>query len=779
MPSWLPQLMQDHHLRRVVIIRASLWTLTMGVFMGLGVHYSAREARETALARVHDHFNKEMVLRSWVTERGGIYVPLDDKTPANPYLKDTLEHEITTTKGRVLTLVNPAYLARMLHERNQTQAGITSRLTSAKPIRPENAPDAWEQKAFTRFETGQREYWEEVKSNGHPQIRYLGALITEQACLPCHAHQGYQVGDIRGAISITVPLARTAGLLGGGPHNIATQVAMFGLWLFGLTAILAAGRWSLHRNQELKQADALLQATHVRSEAILEAAQVGTWEWNIQTGETVFNSVYARLLGYTHNELAPLTIKAWEGLCHPDDHGRVTALAARCYLGELPDYDCELRLRHKEGHWVWLWDRGSLVSRTEAGEALLMAGVGTEITARKQAELLVAESEQRLAWVLRNSGEGVWDRNLATNEITHNTQTCHIFDWDLASSSHTQNQFEERLHPEDAPAILALIQRVSEQGGNYESEYRIRHSDGTLLWVRDRGEVVEQDPAGRSLRMVGSFANITTRKLAELELLSLNERLEARVAEEVARNREQARYMEQKARSSDMGEMVSAIAHQWRQPLNALSVILANVKDAARFGDLTRAYLDEKLNKGDLLIQKMSTTINDFMTYFWGDKPIETFSVRQAILEATGLVEASFQHSHILLTLDGNEDALVTGYPGEFSQVLLNLLFNARDAIEGQEIPNGEVRIGIRVEGPECHLTITDNGGGIQVQPIERIFAPYTSSKFQGSGLGLFLSRRIVEHGMGGKLQVRNTANGAEFTIVIPLAEVIHDAQQS
>ncbi len=648
MPSWLPQLMQDRHLRRVVLIRASLWTLTIALFMGLGSYFSAREARETALARVHDHFDKEILLRSWVSERGGVYVPLDDKTPANPYLKDILDHEITTTRGKVFTLVNPAYLARLLHEQNRTGTGITSRLTSLKPIRPENAPDGWEQKAFARIETGQREYWEEVRFNGRPQIRYLGALITEQACLPCHAHQGYQVGDIRGGISITVPLMQTTGLLGTGVHHVATQVAMFGLWLFGLAAILLAGRWNLHRHQELVQAEALLHATHLQSKAVLEAAQVGTWEWNIQTGETVFNSVYARLLGYTHKDLPPLTIKAWEGICHPDDHGRVAALAARCYSGKVPDYDCELRLRHKDGHWVWLWDRGSLVGRTEAGEPLLMAGIGTDITARKEAE-----------------------------------QT----------------------------------------------------------------------------------------------LISLNTRLETRVAEEVARNLEQARYMEQKARTSEMGEMVSAIAHQWRQPLNTLSIILANMKDAARCGDLTRPYLEEKLTQGDLLIQKMSTTINDFMSYFWGDKTVEVFSVRQAVQEAMALVEAGFQHHAIALTLDGNEDALIKGYLGEFSQVLMNLLFNARDAIAGQRMNNGAVWMNILVADSACQLTITDNGGGIQGQPIERIFAPYTSSKPQGSGLGLFLSRRIIEHSLGGQLKVRNTDNGAEFTLVLPIAEVTHDAQ--
>ena len=769
-----------HHpqLRRTALIRIALWTLALGFFLILGLSGSLQESKQVALARAQNNFKKDLALSAWATERGGVYVPLDSKTSPNPYLKDIEEREIISTSGKHYTLVNPAYLTRMTHEQGLADFGMQSHITSLTPIRPENVADAWETKVLKRFEGGVREYWEVVKVGGHPYLRFMGALVTEEACLHCHRQQGYKVGDIRGGISVTVPMETTGSLLGG-IHNLTITLGVAAIWLLGVGTILTLGKLALRAKLDEQRHGTALASANQRVANLLEAAQVGTWQWNVVTGETTFNVVYARMLGYEKEELEPLTVNAWTALCHPDDLARVTEKAAQCYRGEHPDYDCELRLRHKAGHWVWLWDRGSLIARTQHGDPLLMAGIGTDITARKEGEAKIAASEARLAWVLKTSGGGVWDWDIENNLVTHNAQWCHLLGLDESLLAHPVEIFQELIHPEDAPEVMTRIQAALEPGGVYYSEHRMRHADGHWLWVEDRAEVMQRDPAGKALRLVGSFTDNTSRKLAEQTLVSLNERLEQRVTEEVSRNQEQARFMEQKARSSDMGEMVSAIAHQWRQPLNALSVILANVKDAARFGDLTSAYLVDKIGKGDLLIQKMSTTINDFMVYFWGDKPVEVFAVRQAVLEAIGLVEATFQHHHIQLTLDGNEDALVKGYPGEFSQVLMNILFNARDAISGCQTPNGAVWINILPTDQHCQLTINDNGGGIQVQPIERVFAPYTSSKPQGSGLGLFLAKRIVEHGLEGKLTVRNTEYGAEFLMLLPIAEVTHDHQQS
>ena len=137
---------------------------------------------------------------------------------------------------------------------------------------------------------------------------------------------------------------------------------------------------------ERKNAEDALRSMHWRQESVIEGTHVGTWEWNIQTGETAFNETWAQIVGYTLPELAPISIKTWESFAHPDDLKQSDELLERHFAGELPYYDYECRMKHKDGHWVWVHDRGRVVTRTNDGKPLLMFGTHSDITARKLAE---------------------------------------------------------------------------------------------------------------------------------------------------------------------------------------------------------------------------------------------------------------------------------------------------------------------------------------------------------------------------------------------------------
>ena len=135
-----------------------------------------------------------------------------------------------------------------------------------------------------------------------------------------------------------------------------------------------------------------MRQANQRLAGILEGTHVGTWEWNVQTGETVFNETWAEFLGYTLAELAPINIKTWGDLCHPDDLKMSADLLRRHFAGELSYYDCECRMRHKDGRWIWVLDRGRIVTRTADGQPLLMFGTHADITERKQVETLREEA---------------------------------------------------------------------------------------------------------------------------------------------------------------------------------------------------------------------------------------------------------------------------------------------------------------------------------------------------------------------------------------------------
>ena len=150
-----------------------------------------------------------------------------------------------------------------------------------------------------------------------------------------------------------------------------------------VVSLLADLAWDI---AEAKRVGEALKASEERLRAIADATRVGTWEWNVQTGETIFNEGWARIAGYTLDELAPVSIKTWEALGHPDELQHSTALLHRHFAGDIPYYECDIRMRHKDGHWVWIHDRGRLISRTEEGKPLLMFGTHIDITARKDAE---------------------------------------------------------------------------------------------------------------------------------------------------------------------------------------------------------------------------------------------------------------------------------------------------------------------------------------------------------------------------------------------------------
>ena len=146
---------------------------------------------------------------------------------------------------------------------------------------------------------------------------------------------------------------------------------------------------------EHKRVEEALRNAHWRMQSIIEGTHVGTWEWNVQTGETIFNEVWAQILGYTLDELAPISINTWETLCHPKEFKTSEKLLERHFAGELPYYDCECRMKHKDGHWVWVHDRGRVITRTDDGRPLMMFGTHTDITERKRVEEALKESEKR------------------------------------------------------------------------------------------------------------------------------------------------------------------------------------------------------------------------------------------------------------------------------------------------------------------------------------------------------------------------------------------------
>ena len=258
-----------------------------------------------------------------------------------------------------------------------------------------------------------------------------------------------------------------------------------------------------------------------------------------------------------------------------------------------------------------------------------------------------------------------------------------------------------------------------------------------------------------------------TRKKLELE--ELNSSLDMRINQAVSELRQKDQLLIMQDRRAALGEMIGNVAHQWRQPLNALGLYIQDLLVSYDQPQFNREFLVDIVNESMVLIMHMSRTIDDFSDFFRIDKEKKLFSVEQVIRRTLVLIGKSFKSQKIAIAFHGEVVADINGYPNEYMQVLVNILINSRDALLGHHIIKPLINIRAFKDGEKTVVTISDNAGGISEEIIDKIFDPYFTTKMAegGTGIGLFMSKTIIEKNMGGELSVKNSNCGAEFRIII------------
>lgn len=304
---------------------------------------------------------------------------------------------------------------------------------------------------------------------------------------------------------------------------------------------------------------------------------------------------------------------------------------------------------------------------------------------------------------------------------------------------------EERLHEQTVQLEEEIAERQQVQEALQEQTAQLED------------EVAERREAEKKIHRLNS------------ELEQLNNNLEARVTEVVGELRRKDQILIQQSRLAAMGEMIGNIAHQWRQPLNNVGLIIQNVQLEYDSGTLTREGMDDSISEAMKVIVQMSQTIDDFRNFFREDKEKRGFFISKAVNRALTLVSPSLGNNNIQVKIETDDEVTAIGYQNEYAQVLLNIISNSREAMIERNVPDPCIFIRITRENDRSVLYIRDNCGGIPDDILPKIFDPYftTRGPDRGTGIGLYMAKVIIEQNMDGRLTARNVDGGAELRIEV------------
>lgn len=506
------------------------------------------------------------------------------------------------------------------------------------------------------------------------------------------------------------------------------------------------------------KAEEELNSERLRLAGIIEGTNVGTWEWKVQTGETIFNERWANIIGYTLEELKPISIDTWMKLIHPDDQKASKEQLKAHFRGEKEYYDFESRMKHKNGEWVWVHDRAKVVSWTNDGKPLLMLGTHQDITERKRNErdreykmtLLKALFEESTLGIALNDLEtgSYIEVNSKLIEPTGYTKEefLALSYWDL-----TPKEYE----PLEANALLEM----REKGfySSFEKEY-VR-KDGSRYPVRLNGVVVEGIDGRKHIWSI--VEDISVRKQIEESLIIAKQQAESA----------------SKAKSQFLANM----SHEIRTPLNGVIGFTELLKETP-LSPVQQQYVDNANMSGHMLLG----IINDILDFSKIEASMlhleriktDMFELLENSVDIV-IYQANKKNLELLLDISSSMPRFAFVDPIRLKQVLANLLSNAVKFTE-----KGEVELKVSYEGlgggrGKLSFFVRDTGIGINEEQMNKLFKAFsqadssTTRKFGGTGLGLIISDMIIKE-MGGKIKVESKQDeGSTFYFDI-ITEVEH-----
>ncbi len=730
-------------IKRDMIALAIIWTVLVGASLFWTIHVQRKTTTDLALIQAQAGYERDQLFRRWGALHGGTYVPITKKTQPNPYLV-VPEREIQTPTGKELTLVNPAYMMRQVHELGENISGIQGHLTSLMPLRPENAADSWESAALQAFEQGETERISIEMFRGEPHLRLMRPFVVEKACLKCHSHQGYKEGDIRGGISVSVAMAplRAVAL----SANIASISWHLAFWVLGLVGI---GLFQKSRIENIRELAAnerkLSMITASTADAVVMMDPSGNAAYWNPAAEAMFGYKPEEILGQDIHQI--LTPKRYRDVA-VKAHGRFLQTGAGAAIGK----PVELEATKKDGTEFPMEMTLNAIEQEDGWWAIAII---RDITDRKLAEKEREQSRVTTEKILESMPVGV--AIIGRDKVVRHMNSTALAMMGYNSPQEVQGQL---CHKSFCPTQKCSCP-VLDEG-----------------LVMDNGERLLIDKNQQEIPILKTVVpiNIDDEEVLLETFIDISERKRAekflQEAKEVA-----------EAANRTKSEFLAGMSHELRTPLTGILGFTDLLLNSDIDEEKRRGHLETVRSSGRHLL-RLINDILDLSKIEVGQLTVERKPCApHAILnDVTSIMRAQAQNKGIELHFDwtGMVPVSIETDASRFRQILLNLVGNAVKFTS-----RGAVRVVAHLETTEdSHqllVDIIDSGVGIPEQKLESIFEPFVQAdnsvtrKFGGTGLGLSISESLAQ-ALGGGISVTSELGiGSKFTISVDagdLAEV-------
>jgi len=417
-------------------------------------------------------------------------------------------------------------------------------------------------------------------------------------------------------------------------------------------------------------------------------------------------------------------------------------------IDSITPYTNEIIAKNGEKYLIY-WTSTPLVD--ENRKIIGVIATGINITKENELRTQLLEEEKKYTLIFNNANIGIKLIDLDGKFLNVNQRACEIVGYtkqELLSMKFHDITYSEDLNSELTYTEQLLKNKIS----FYEIQKRFIHKDGSKVWVNLFTSLIK-DNYNQPKYFVSVIQDITVLKETTK---ALHEKEEMMISQ---------------SRQAAMGDMISMIAHQWRQPISIISMEVNNLQaDLELNNKIENEELKHLSQTISLQTQHLSETIDDFRNFFKPNKEIQSTTINEIFNNVKNLIQKSLENNNILLEIDNNKNYQILTYKNELIQVLVNLILNAKDAIDEKHTSNGKIYIKVTKKKNEIFIKVCDNGIGIPKKLLHKLGEPYISSKGKnGTGLGLYMSSVIVTKHLQGSLTWKNTSNGACFNIILPL----------